>query len=414
MKEIIFVRHARSEANDAGIWNGRGDGPLSEVGEKQLDALGHRMSRIQLDMVVSSPLERARRTAAAFAEKIVFDDEFVELDLGKWEGLTGAEVTERAADELRDSLSGRTRPMGETGESLNEAGERVLNAVGKLTDSMADGSTAAVVTHGGLVQTVLHQFLPGGKNRVHSFVDNTSLTRIKVHEGRPRLATFNDTGHLGPRSAQVEKILEDGQPVIALIRHGRTRANVERRWQGHTDWDLDELGHRQAEALGRYYGRWQTVFSSPLKRANQTADYVAAGELTFLDDLRELHMGNWEGLTTEEIAERWPDVIERIYTQGEDIPRGETGETWAQLTKRFRNAVDSVSPASGEPTLVVAHGGAIRSYVSSLSATSDTYAESLFTPGNASVTHIAMTDRGPLILDFGVASHLEQLDLSDV
>ncbi|MDH3518586.1 MAG: histidine phosphatase family protein, partial [Acidimicrobiia bacterium] len=93
MKEITFVRHGRSEANEAGVWNGRGDSPLSAEGEQQLGALGPRLARVGFDVVVSSPLERARRTAESFADEVVIDDEFLELDLGRWEGLTGAEVT---------------------------------------------------------------------------------------------------------------------------------------------------------------------------------------------------------------------------------------------------------------------------------------------------------------------------------
>jgi broad specificity phosphatase PhoE len=59
--------------------------------------------------------------------------------------------------------------------------------------------------------------------------------------------------------------------------------------------------------------------------------------------------------------------------------------------------------------VVVAHGGAIRAYVGSLTSTTDSHAESLYTPKNTSVTHIAFTEDGPLILDYGVATHLETL-----
>jgi broad specificity phosphatase PhoE len=79
------------------------------------------------------------------------------------------------------------------------------------------------------------------------------------------------------------------------------------------------------------------------------------------------------------------------------------------LAHRFRNAVHSLEPAQGEPTIVVAHGGAIRAYVSSLTATTDSHAESLYTPKNTAVTHIAFSEDGPLILDYGVATHLESL-----
>lgn len=410
MKEITFIRHAESAANRVGIWNGRSDGPLSEEGHSQLKALGQRLGNSRFDVVVSSPLERARRTAASFSDDVVLDPEFVEIDLGRWDGWTTEEVQSQDGAALRVAVTERTSPMGATGETLNEAGERVINAVDKLVASLPDESSAAVVTHGGLLQTVLHQYLPGGTNRAHSFVDNTAVTTIRFFDDHSRLATFNDTGHLGPRSSQVAEFLAAGRPVVSLIRHGQTRANVEQRWQGQGDWDLDELGYRQAAALGSFYGQWNTVFSSPLQRAKNTAGFVAKADPVLMDDLKELHMGEWEGLTTPEIEARWPDVLEEIYVKGVDLKRGTTGESFAELTARFTSAIDTIEPASGEPTVVVAHGGAIRAYISSLTASTDTYAESLYTPRNTSVSHIAMTDRGPLILDYGVAPHLETLE----
>jgi broad specificity phosphatase PhoE len=410
LKEITFIRHAESAANRAGIWNGRSDGPLSEEGHSQLKALEGRLRDSSFDVVVSSPLERASRTAAAFSDDVVLDPEFVEIDLGRWDGWTTEEVQSQDSAALRTAISERTSPMGATGETLNEAGERVLNAVDKLVASLPEESSAAVVTHGGLLQTILHQYLPGGTNRAHAFVANTAITTVRFFDEHSRLATFNDSGHLGPRSSQVAEFLDAGRPVISLVRHGQTRANVEQRWQGQGDWDLDELGYRQAAALGTFYGQWNTVFSSPLQRARNTAGFVASSDPVLMDDLKELHMGEWEGLTTPEIEARWPEVLEEIYVKGVDLKRGATGESFAELTSRFTSAIDTIEPASGEPTVVVAHGGAIRAYISSLTASTDTYAESLYTPGNTSVSHIALTNRGPLILDYGVAPHLETLE----
>lgn len=409
MKEITFVRHAESAANRDGIWNGRSDGQLSPDGELQVKALANRFASAKFDMVVSSPLERARLTASALSDDVTLDDGLIEIDLGRWEGKTAEEVREADGEALRQALADRTSPFGGSGESLGQAGERVLAAVDEIAAKMPEESRAAVVTHGGLLQTVLHRFLPGRGQRAHAFVDNASVTGIVVFDGHSRLASFNDTGHLGPRSVQVTGAIESGQPVITLIRHGQTRANVERRWQGQGDWDLDELGYRQAEALGNYYGKWQRVFTSPLARARNTAGYLAADAPVVIDALKELHMGDWEGLTTEEIEARWPEVLQEIYRKGNDIKRGVTGESWSELTARFRNALEALEYASDSPTVVVAHGGAIRSYISSLTATADTYAESLFTPRNTSITHVALTERGPLILDYGVASHLDDL-----
>ena len=409
LKEIIFVRHAESQANIDGVWNGRTDGPLSSHGEDSLDALGRRLSEWDFDMVVSSPLERARKTAESFAADIVIDKNFIEIDLGRWEGMKLDEIRAEHGDELDEAVTTRTMPMGGTGESLNEVGRRALSAVDRLAESLGEDQKAIVVTHGGFLQAVLHRHMAGEHHRVHAFTSNTAITRIVWQFGGPRLASFNDTGHFGSRSQLVEASLAQGDPVMALIRHGRTRANVEMRWQGQGDWDLDDLGRRQAEALGHWYGQSTTVYSSPLKRACSTAGYVAANGVVAVDDLKELSMGNWEGLTTAEISERWPGELESIFREGVDLKRGKTGESWGELSSRISNAVIGLKPAMEEPTVVVAHGGAIRAYISSLTMTNDTHAESLFTPANTSVSHVAITDRGPEILDYAVATHLEAL-----
>lgn len=407
MKEIVFIRHAQSQANADGVWNGQAEGPLSEEGEASLDLLGKRLSEWEFDLVVSSPLSRARRTAEAFADDVRIMDDLVEIDLGRWEGMEFAEVAERHADELAQVLNSRTHPMGDTGESLTDLANRATAAVDAVFDSLGEDQKAAVVTHGGFLQAVLRPHLPGESRRVHAFTANTALNRIVLHWERKRMASFNDTGHLAPRPVTVEQHLSEREPVLALIRHGQTRANVEGRWQGHGDWDLDELGRAQAEALAEWYGKWSTVYSSPLRRARSTAERVARNGVVSIEGLEEIAMGKWEGMTTVEILEGWPDLMESIYRHGVDLRRGETGESWGELTERFSGTIAGLETSDTEPTVVVTHGGAIRSYISQLTDTSDAYAESLFTPTNTAVTHVALTERGPEVLDYGVAVHLE-------
>jgi broad specificity phosphatase PhoE len=220
---------------------------------------------------------------------------------------------------------------------------------------------------------------------------------------------FNDVSHLGPVSKPVQEALDSGTAVLALIRHGRTKANVEQRWQGRGNWGLDELGHRQAEALSEWYGQRSLVYSSPLDRAVETAGYVASSDVTKVEDLAEISMGEWENLTTEEIVDRWGPLMEAIFRDGVDLKRGVTGESFGELRARVANAISQLDAESGETTVVVSHGGAIRSYVSGLTQTTDSHGESLLTPRNTSVTHVALTERGPEVLDYGVAPHLDQL-----
>jgi broad specificity phosphatase PhoE len=408
-REIVFIRHAESQANVDGVWNGKSDGPLSETGEASLEVLGRRLSTWEFDAVISSPLSRAVDTAKAFTEDLHIEEDFIEVDLGRWEGLHFSEVQERYGEELRKAIADRTIPMGETGESLEQAGKRAVGAVDGLFQEMSEGARVAVVTHGGFMQAVLHRHLAGESHRAHAFTSNTGITRIIQQFGRPRLASFNDTGHFGPLPSAVRQHLDKGDRVIVFVRHGQTQANVERRWQGRGDWDLDEVGMRQVESLSEWYGRHSTVYTSPLKRATSTAKHVALNGVVPVDGLMEINMGEWEGLTTEEIVEGWPEVMETIYRRRVDLPRGVTGESWADLTERMVHTVEGLTLSSEGPTVVVAHGGAIRSYISSLTKTDDRFSESLYTPRNTSVTHVALTERGPEILDYGVATHLESI-----
>lgn len=408
-KEIVFIRHAESRANKEGFWNGRTDGALSEDGEASLDPLGKRLASWEFDAVISSPLTRARKTANAFADEVEIDESFTEIDLGRWEGMLFTDVQEKHGEELEEAIRTKDLPMGSTGESLDQVAKRAIGAVNRLFERMAPDQRVAVVTHGGFMQSVLNRHLAGEGRRVHSFTANTGITRIVEQFGHPRLASFNDVGHLDSRPAALAAYLDSGDRVLTLIRHGQTRANVEGRWQGRGDWDLDEVGHSQAEALGEWYGRHPTVYTSPLKRAASTARRVASNGSIAVDDLMEIHMGEWEGLTTDEIVERWPEDMETIYRHGVDLPRGSSGETWAQLAERVGLAIAGLDHDPGGHTVAVAHGGAIRAYVSSLTKTTDTYSESLFTPANTSVTHIAFTERGPEILDYSVSTHLESM-----
>jgi len=410
MPELLLIRHAESETNRSGVWAGRSDGPLSPAGEASLELLGRRYAGQKLDLVLSSPLDRARRTAAALSSDVETSEAFVEIDIGRWEGKTREEVLAVDDELVRNARFDRQLAWGETGESLHAAEARAFSAIEEIAGRLGEHGRGAVVTHGGLLNAVLHRYLGGARKRVHAFAGNTAVTKLVwTHDHLPRLGSFNDMGHLGPRSHLVTEQLAANRPVLALIRHGQTRANIEGRWQGQDDWDLDERGHSQAAALRDWYGTADLVYASPLGRAQTTAGYLANNGVVTVDDLKELSMGKWEGLTSPEIMEHAEGLMQSIFMDGVDLRRGEVGESWGELAHRFRNAVHALQPAQGVPTFVVAHGGAIRAYVSSLTSTTDSHAESLYTPKNTSVTHIAFTDHGPLILDYGVATHLESL-----
>lgn len=153
------------------------------------------------------------------------------------------------------------------------------------------------------------------------------------------------------------------------MRHGVTDHNASTIWQGHLDTALNATGQAQAHAAARALARLEPVFvrSSDLRRARHTAEAIAAGcglELQIDERLREIHVGQWQGMAQEEVAERFPDTWEAI-NLGKDLPRGLDGETVADVVRRARPALDDAIAAlpEGATGLLITHGVTARALV---------------------------------------------------
>ena len=152
--------------------------------------------------------------------------------------------------------------------------------------------------------------------------------------------------------------------TLLLARHGETDWNRERRWQGHTDVPLNDLGLEQARALADELADepLTAIYASDLRRAYDTAAVVAERkglEVTVDPALREIGLGSWEGRTTDEIETLWPDQL-ALWRAGELVV-GRGGETHDELRERVLEAAHRIAAAHpGEQVLVVSHGGALR------------------------------------------------------
>ncbi|MEO7753016.1 MAG: histidine phosphatase family protein [Terracoccus sp.] len=149
---------------------------------------------------------------------------------------------------------------------------------------------------------------------------------------------------------------------IVVVRHAETVDNAARVWQGHKDSPLSERGRAQVEAAAPHLAAYDpvSIVSSDLQRAVDTA--AGVGRLVGLDvrldpRLREVHVGQWQGLTADEVRQRYPDVIAAL-DRGEDVPKGVTGETRVQVAERAGAAIHDVVAelAPGRTAIVVAHG----------------------------------------------------------
>jgi broad specificity phosphatase PhoE len=196
----LLLRHGQTAMSAERRFAGRGDIPLTKEGAKQAIRAGRRLAGSGVDVVVTSPLQRARRTAEAVAEAtgaaLAVDDGLAEADFGEWEGLTFAEAGRKWPDELAAWMaSPDAAPPG--GESFAMVALRVLTALDRVLSDHRH-RTAVLVSHVTPIKTLVCRALlapPEAMFRMN--LDVASLTLIDCFDDGPALLrTLNDTAHL--------------------------------------------------------------------------------------------------------------------------------------------------------------------------------------------------------------------------
>ena len=200
----VLLRHGETALSGGRRFAGRGDIPLTGAGLQQAAAAAARLAaRGGLDLIITSPLQRARQTAGAVAAAtgvpVVAEDGWMETDFGEWEGLTHAEAAQRWPDQAAAWLTDPgAAPPG--GESLAATSDRVLTALGSLLAGHP-AATVLVVSHVTPMKVLLRHALlapPAAMRRM--LLDVACLCEIDWYAGGAGLVrTMNDTAHLSPR-----------------------------------------------------------------------------------------------------------------------------------------------------------------------------------------------------------------------
>jgi len=189
---LYVVRHGQTAANAAGQLLGRADVPLTELGQRQAKALAVALDG-HVERVVSSPLRRARDTAAAFGLPVEVDERWTELDYGVYDRLPLAEVPQDMWEQWRGDAE-YTPPEG---ESLASVGRRVRAACDDLAGAAAQ-SDVVVVSHVSPIKAAVGWTLDVGDHVTwRMFVAVASITRIAISDRGPILRSFNEVAHLG-------------------------------------------------------------------------------------------------------------------------------------------------------------------------------------------------------------------------
>ena len=151
MPKLLIVRHGQSEWNALGRWQGQADPPLTNLGESQARKASQKLGLF--DLIVSSPLQRAKNTASIISElmgvgPVATEVCLMERDAGPWQGLTRIEI-ENGWPGFLDSGN---RPDGY--ESNPDLLLRVFKVLKKLSESSEPSDSILVISHAGIVHAL--------------------------------------------------------------------------------------------------------------------------------------------------------------------------------------------------------------------------------------------------------------------
>ena len=158
--------------------------------------------------------------------------------------------------------------------------------------------------------------------------------------------------------------------TLYLVRHGENLANVTREFSyKKVDYDLTEKGVRQAEQTARYFAAMHAerpidaIFTSPLKRAVQTAEIFGAATghtVSVIEELREINCGEFDGVPPTDAMWKHHDEILLSWRNGNPDVRFPGGEDFHELRARARLALGkAVAGRDGQTIVLVAHGGIV-------------------------------------------------------
>jgi len=209
MLEIILVRHGETAFNATGTFRGHADVPLNETGLRQAQLLGLNLSSEKIDIVYSSSLQRAVKTAEAIAAphklKVIVTEGLQEIDFGRWQGVSLAEVKENYKELYQDWLDTPEQVRFPGGESLEDVRKRALPFVQDAVIRFGEGKIV-LVSHRVVCKVLICALLRLDNSYFWSFkMDTGAVTRFTYDGNKTTLTSLNDTSYLKPLNLQGRK-----------------------------------------------------------------------------------------------------------------------------------------------------------------------------------------------------------------
>ena len=202
---------------------------------------------------------------------------------------------------------------------------------------------------------------------------------------------------------------------LILVRHGQSLANAENVFAGHSDYDLSELGHRQAALAAEYLAKRETIhaiYASDLLRAYHTATPTAERlGLPVIKDtgLREIFGGRWERMQFPHIAEQYPEAF-RVWREDYSHARPVDGEATAEVYARIVPHICGIAKRhEGETVLLATHATVVRAFHAFAEGYTKDEAGKIPFSYNASINIFGYEDGRASVIQANITEHLDAL-----
>ncbi|MGM0495993.1 MAG: alpha-ribazole phosphatase [Bacillota bacterium] len=198
--KLVLVRHGETDWNKNSRYQGAVDIKLNQKGKDQAKKLYDYLKDEEFDVIYSSTLKRAYHTVNDIAEyqnkDVITIADLMEINFGKWEGLTFDEIENDYPELAKKWAQDPTCCKPPEGEHIKEVEERVGKAIDMIVNENQD-KKILIATHGGIVRIIIAYLLDLPLNRIFSIeVDNVSVSRVKFYKKYPVLKLLNSTHHL--------------------------------------------------------------------------------------------------------------------------------------------------------------------------------------------------------------------------
>jgi len=189
--DVVLVRHGETDWSRTHRHTGRTDVPLTDLGREQAERAGRALARRDLALVLCSPLGRARDTCrlAGLGGRAEVLDDLAEWDYGDAEGLSTADIQRQSP-----GWTVWTHPVGGSGESVEQVGERADRVIARIERSEGD---VAVFAHGHVLRVLAARWLGmpavGGR---HFVLGTATISELGYEHANRVVQRWNDGTHL--------------------------------------------------------------------------------------------------------------------------------------------------------------------------------------------------------------------------